>query len=520
MKQIKSYNDFKLNEGFFSNLWSKMFNLYDKLLKKYKSSTWQYYHQQMKKDGMLPKGVKIYGPLIGYGLRENVSYDETINLVNEDKVPLAHQGSVMNVNGAYLQQRIKDFFHRRTNPKGDQVEGKLTSTFIWGAPGIGKTQIIQQVAKYLDIELIIFHLSLIEPTDFRGLPFVVDKEMTDEDGKKIMTKRSDNAVPLIFPTNNGDNGKGGILFLDELNLANPYVLKAAMPLAQDGEFNGYKLPSKWIIIAAGNRLEDVKDMRPTPIKGALANRFRHMNFVPTVKEWSVWAKNKSYIDKNLIAFFSWNKEYFHYLDTKTVEVWASPRTWTEASEEIYDKYGNWNIPRREMHRNYYEVVGPVASQEFMNYLSLIEKVSEKQIEDIYTKGKFLKLPDTLSEANPLLSAIVYSRAGKKLKSSEYKNILNFILSLKQMEFITPFLRLLKKAHSDLNDVCYLKTEEPYKTDYMGFVKKWAHIIDEMEKGNQADFGDYKVEQELGGDTVDTEEELDDEVVIGNDMMED
>lgn len=113
-------------------------------------------------------------------------------------------------------------------------------TFLWGAPGIGKSSIVKQIAQQKDVGFIDLRLALMDPTDLKGIPFY-DKE-------------SHTALwaPPAFLPREGE----GILFLDELNSAAPAVQSSAYQLILDRRVGEYVLPDGWAIVAAGNREGD------------------------------------------------------------------------------------------------------------------------------------------------------------------------------------------------------------------------------------------------------------------------
>lgn len=141
--------------------------------------------------------------------------------------------------------------HLNTIIKG----GVKTALMMWGAPGIGKSSIVNFVAKENDMEVIDLRLSQLAPTDIRGLPYV------DESVAHF-------APPSFLPR----EGKG-ILFLDEINLAPPSVMNIAMQLVLDRRVGDYVVPDGWYIMAAGNRVEDRAAVSQMP--APLTNRFLH-----------------------------------------------------------------------------------------------------------------------------------------------------------------------------------------------------------------------------------------------------
>ena len=501
MKQIKNYDDFKtlhenvLNENIFTNIWKKVVSAYEKLKEKFGIHAWSEYNKKLEVDDMLPKGVEIYDPS---GVNEAAT------------VPLtAHDREMHNEDADGLIREITEAYEMRVDT------GEMQSLFIWGGPGIGKTDIVKQVCKKLDVKLIVFHLSQIDSTDFRGLPIILDIEVTEEmeasfksinkdllkqsggskkGSEKKIIQRSGTALPLVFPTSNGTNGKGGILFLDEMNLAIPLVLNAAMPLALDGSYEGYDLPDKWIIIAAGNRRDDVPDSIIAEIRGALGNRFFHLNYVPTVEGWTEWAKEKDFMDPMLIGFLNFKKKWFHYLegDLEQSSAWPSPRSWSAASFVAHyrtkkRKVDLFKLSDSEQMAVYTMSVGYSAASAFAQYEKLVSIISEKDIQDIYKTGKTKKkMPVAPDELHAVLNAIAYYKTGTKLTPKELENLFVFSENLASFEYTSSFMAAVKGAHMKPDGYCYYHHDKGLKEVFEKHLEIWYDRYEKMTNGEESE----------------------------------
>tara|TARA_B100000674_G_scaffold488819_1_gene501681 strand:+ start:446 stop:1453 length:1008 start_codon:yes stop_codon:yes gene_type:complete len=193
------------------------------------------------------------------------------------------------------------------------IETKIQSSImIWGAPGIGKSSIISQVAKSNSLDLIDLRISQLAPTDLRGIP--VPRENIAQW-----------YPPEFLPTEGS-----GILFLDEINMAPPAVQGIAQQLILDRKVGSYRVPKDWFVWAAGNRKQDyaaVFDM-PAP----LANRFIHLEAVTNLKEFKSFALENN-IDDRIISFLNFRPNLLHKID-KNSPSWPSPRSWMMANELI------------------------------------------------------------------------------------------------------------------------------------------------------------------------------------------
>jgi hypothetical protein len=193
-----------------------------------------------------------------------------------------------------------------------------TPVMIWGPPGVGKSQIIAQVAALHGVPLVDIRLAQMEPTDLRGIPF--------RDGRHVVW-----SVPAILP-DAARHGPRGILFLDEITSAVPTVTTAAYQLILDRQLGEYEVPPGWAIFAAGNRQGDrgVTYQMPAP----LANRFAHYEIEPDLDDWIAWA-HRSGIDARLIAFLRFRPDLLFDFDPARYTVaFPSPRSWEYANRAL------------------------------------------------------------------------------------------------------------------------------------------------------------------------------------------
>jgi len=192
--------------------------------------------------------------------------------------------------------------------------------FVWGAPGIGKSDIVKQLADEQGREVVDVRLSLWEPTDIKGIPFF-DPE--------AHTMRW--AAPSELPS---DPDSTAILFLDELNSAAPATQAAAYQLILNRRVGTYILPKGVSIVAAGNRESDkgVTYRMPAP----LANRFLHLELKSNFDDWQEWAvKNK--IHEQVIGYVGYAKQDLYDFDPKSASrAFATPRSWSFVSDLLED----------------------------------------------------------------------------------------------------------------------------------------------------------------------------------------
>jgi hypothetical protein len=206
---------------------------------------------------------------------------------------------------------------------------KKRPVFVWGPPGIGKSDIVGQVTdSFPNSHLIDIRLSLWEPTDIKGIPYFDSNE-----GKMVW------APPMELPDEEMAAKYDHItLFLDEMNSAAPAVQAAAYQLTLNRRIGNYRLPDNVVIVAAGNREADkgVTYRMPAP----LANRFVHLELAVNFDDWQEWAvANK--IHKDVVGYLTFAKGDLYDFDPRSSSrSFASPRSWTFVSELISDDDGD------------------------------------------------------------------------------------------------------------------------------------------------------------------------------------
>jgi len=201
---------------------------------------------------------------------------------------------------------------------------KRRPIFIWGPPGIGKSDAIHQLGTELESHVIDVRLSLWEPTDIKGIPYYNSNDNT-----------MSWAPPVELPTEEfAAQFKNIILFLDEMNSAPPAVQAAAYQLILNRRVGTYKLPDNVLVVAAGNREADkgVTYRMPAP----LSNRFVHLELRVDFDDWLSWAVDNK-IHKDVVGYLSFAKQDLYDFDPKTASrSFATPRSWQFVSELLDD----------------------------------------------------------------------------------------------------------------------------------------------------------------------------------------
>lgn len=281
-----------------------------------------------------------------------------------------------------------------------------TPVFMWGPPGIGKSSIVRQVCDEKKWEMIDLRLSLLNPVDLRGLPFMGADRKT---------------AVWLHPEFLPKKGKG-VLFLDELNTAPTSVQIAAYQLVLDRRIGNYIFPEEWRIIAAGNRETDMAFISKMP--SPLANRFIHIETEANIDDWKMWAQGK--VDPRIVAFLSFRPKLLCELPKEEIRSYPTPRSWAFVSK-ILSLYKNPEDAEEIINGT----VGEGSAKELLGFLNIYKELPD--IDEIL-EGKVKRVPNKADVLYALVSALV-----TKLKIVQVDNFINYALNLPP-EFSTLAIR--------------------------------------------------------------------------------
>ena len=190
--------------------------------------------------------------------------------------------------------------------------------FIWGAPGIGKSALVEKFADDVGMECVSLLGSQLAPEDIIGIP-----RITDEVSEFLPPKMIARKEPYV-------------LFLDELNACSQEVQKAFYSLIYERRIGEYHLPEGSVVIGAGNRMQDhaiVKTM-----SSALINRMFHVQLKVNAEKWLDWAYTEG-IHPWITEYITIRPEHLFSTPPKTEEPFSTPRSWHMLSDLLkeYEK---------------------------------------------------------------------------------------------------------------------------------------------------------------------------------------
>jgi hypothetical protein len=509
--QIKNYNDWvnesRTNEGILSaikNVSTKFLNLVSKIPglswigDRFAGDGSWYLNLYLKsKTTGLPNGVLLYPSsstkqLIDAAIKEEAipptkKTEESIDeyQVDEAKVSLTHPNpNVRQVDYNQFSEEIEDMVLAKKNG----IDEELAPLLIWGAPGIGKTQIVEGVAKKYDMDVEVVILSQVPPDNLllpSQDPRTGKGDTIPADFLPVYNSKAPNADELHAEVNRpGPDGKprGGILFFDELSRAPKPNLNAALQIVEGRKIGKWNIGDEWIIVAAANREED--DDAMYNFSTAMGNRFAQVNLVPELEQWAEYQRGRldketgeMIMDPAMIEFLRFNKELFHDLDPDaSPEIFPSPRTWSKAADAIAAKKKIAKIKGKDLTMANIEsivagLVGTSVARQYVGYLNLVRSIDPKTLKEVYNNPKKADLPPKekgsykSDAASAMMTAIILDKRGEKLSPEQIKNLANYAVRMDDPSWAIVLLRRFLEEHPYTNEQSKKFDEAEYGETY-------------------------------------------------------
>jgi MoxR-like ATPase len=185
--------------------------------------------------------------------------------------------------------------------------------FIWGAPGIGKSSLVQEFANQVGLHCVSLLGSQLAPEDLIGVP-------------QIREGKSHFCPPATIARD-----EAYCLFLDELNACSHEVQKAFYSLIHERRLGEYELPRGSIVIGAGNRAQDSAIVKP--MSSALINRMVHVQLKASHRDWLDWA-GRNAVHSLVLEYLQTRPDHLWSQPPKTEEPFSTPRSWHILSDAM------------------------------------------------------------------------------------------------------------------------------------------------------------------------------------------
>ena len=237
------------------------------------------------------------------------------------------------IRNAVIAYRTRDEYGRTVIP----VE-RQRPVFLIGAPGIGKTAIVEQIAKELGIGLVSYSITHHTRQSALGLPFISEKEY---DGKhyRVSEYTMSEIIAAVYEKQLETGINEGILFLDEINCVSETLTPAMLQFLQYKVFGQHRVPDGWIVITAGNPPEYNSSVREFDM--VTSDRLKKIETEPDIEVWRKWAVNEG-VHQAVISYLDIRRDDFYHAENDIDgRRFVTPRGWTDLSEmlKLYEVNG-------------------------------------------------------------------------------------------------------------------------------------------------------------------------------------
>lgn len=277
------------------------------------------------------------------------------------KYPLLHdiinkngKGEIMNLSFTVTQDELSDILLNLS---------PVRPVFIWGAPGIGKSALVQKFADDVGLPCVSLLGSQLAPEDIIGIP-----QIKGETSEFIPPKMIARKEPYV-------------LFLDELNACSQEVQKAFYSLIHEKRIGEYHLPKGSVVIGAGNRSQDSAIVKT--MSSALINRMFHVQLVADPQQWINWAYENG-LHSWVIDYITQRPDHLFSEPPKTEEPYSTPRSWHMLSDAL-KAYG---AGEKDVPESILRVLtfGSVSANHAGLFLAFVKNLSNKNLLSQIIKG--------------------------------------------------------------------------------------------------------------------------------------
>ncbi len=352
---------------------------------------------------------------------------------------------------------------------------KQRPVFLYGPPGIGKTAVMEQIAKELDIGLVSYSMTHHTRQSAIGLPFITKKKFGEEE-YDVSEYTMSEILASVYVYIEKTGKKEGILFLDEINCVSETLAPSMLRFLQYKTFGSHEVPKGWIVVTAGNPPEYNKSVKEYDI--ATLDRIKKIDVEANYDVWKEYAINND-VHPAILAFLDIKKDCFYSIEnTPAGKKFVTARGWEDLSRImcLYEK--KKLIIDASLIEQY--IQSPSVSQDFYNYYSAFSK-----LEDIFDIEKILNgfLDNALIEETKALG--ISEKLG-------LINILSDCITLKakavlnKSNSIKEALKALKNKETSNEEKENIKSDiEQLKADVKNAQAELSNIVEFM----KSSFGD-------------------------------
>lgn len=240
--------------------------------------------------------------------------------------------------------------------------------FLIGAPGVGKTAIMEQVAWEMGIGLVSYSMTHHTRQSALGLPYIATRSFEGETFSVSEYTMSE-IIASVYESMEETGRREGILFLDEINCVSETLTPAILQFLQYKVFGCHRVPQGWVVVTAGNPSEYNRSTHDFDV--ATWDRLKRIDVEPDYEAWRTYARTTRVHPAILAYLDAETSDFYHIETTLDGKAFVTARGWDDLSRvmRVYEMRG---IPVTERLIAQY-VQDPRTAKRFAVYYDLFNK---------------------------------------------------------------------------------------------------------------------------------------------------
>ena len=220
---------------------------------------------------------------------------------------------------------------------------------LMGPPGIGKTQVMEQVAKECKVALVSYTITHHTRQSAVGLPFI-EKKTYDGKEYSVTEYTMSEIIASVYDKMEETGLREGILFIDEINCVSETLAPTMLQFLQCKTFGNQKIPTGWIIVAAGNPPEYNKSVRDFDV--VTLDRIKKIDVDVNYDVWKEYASAKG-LHPSVLSYLSLKREHFYHIENTADRIcFVTARGWEDLSAILYGYEDMHFAPDKNLIRQY------------------------------------------------------------------------------------------------------------------------------------------------------------------------
>ena len=345
---------------------------------------------------------------------------------------------------------------------------------LMGPPGIGKTQIMEQIAAETGVGLVAYTITHHTRQSAIGLPFIEKRTYAGREVSVTEYTMSE-ILSSVYQMMERTGVKEGILFLDEINCVSETLAPMMLQFLQCKTFGNQQLPEGWLIVAAGNPPEYNKSVRDFDV--VTLDRVKRMDVAEDFCVWKEYARRKG-LHGAVISYLDIKKEHFYRIET-TIDglQFATARGWEDLSELIYAYEKLGLRVNRDVVGQYIQL--PRIAKDFANYLELYYKYQktyhvEEILQGTWQRITMLELREAPFDEKLSVMGLILSRLTESAKKTRLQDAVTTQLHEALLDFKTKIAEM--PPQSVLQQLIWQRQEKLKQAREAGHLEKEARDI--------------------------------------------